>query len=245
MTDAPQSERTQPMLIVAGLTVARGAGPVVREVDFSVAEGEVLALLGVNGAGKTSLLQAVMGLLPAVGGSIILDGAPVDRLSPAQRARAGLGYAPEGRRVFPAMTVRDNLLAACRADRKTRDERVDGVYQLFPQLLAKDAALAWTLSGGQQQMVAIGRALMNLPKVLLLDEPTLGLAPMIAEELTDRLTWIARYGTSIIVAEQNVTAALAIAQRAIVLRVGRIALSDDAARLAADPVRLESAMLGA
>ncbi|MGE0723162.1 MAG: ABC transporter ATP-binding protein [Alphaproteobacteria bacterium] len=233
-----------PLLTATGLTVVRGAGPVVREVDLAVAEGEVVAILGVNGAGKTSLLQALIGLLPAAAGTIAIEGAPIDGLPPRRRARAGLGYAPEGRRVFPAMTVRDNLLAACRADRRTRAERVDGVYQLFPQLRLRDGALAWQLSGGQQQMLSIGRALMNLPKVLLLDEPTLGLAPAVADQLVERLTWIARYGTSVLIAEQNVSGALAVAHRAIVLRVGRTVLSGDAARLAADRHRLEAAMLG-
>jgi len=232
-----------PLLTVADLAVRRGAARAVDEVGLAVAESEIVAVLGANGAGKSTLLRAVMGLDRIERGTIVLDGLPLGRMAPETRAALGLGYAPEGRRVFPGLTVRDNLAAVCRAGRRQREERIDGVFQLFPQLKDKDRALAWQLSGGQQQMLSIGRALMNAPKVLLLDEPSLGLAPALIAELMERLTWVARYGTAILLAEQNVGVALSVADRAMVLRLGRMVLSGPAASLAADPAALEDAML--
>ncbi|BBK30019.1 ABC transporter ATP-binding protein [Allostella humosa] len=226
-----------------GLTVVRGGGKVVDTIDMTVEAGTVTALLGVNGAGKSSLIQAVAGLLPAAGGSVALAGTLIHTLPAEQRAKLGIGLSPEGRRVFPGMTVGDNLLAVCRAGAKVRRERVAAVYELFPQLAPRDRTLAWQLSGGQQQMLAIGRALMNLPRLLVLDEPTLGLAPAVIFDLMERLTWVAASGTAILVAEQN-AAVLSIAHRCCVMRVGRIVLETTGADLAQDPQRLQAAMLG-
>ncbi|MCC7276000.1 MAG: ATP-binding cassette domain-containing protein [Alphaproteobacteria bacterium] len=213
------------------------------DATFAAEGSEIVALLGVNGAGKSTLLQALVGLLPAAAGSAALDGRPLLGLAPERRAALGIGYAPEGRRVFPAMSARDNLLAVCRADAAERRRRVEAVYELFPQLPPKDRTLAWQLSGGQQQMLAIGRALMNLPRLLLLDEPTLGLAPATIDHLLERLTWIAASGTTVIIAEQN-AAILAVAARVCVMRVGRIVLDEDATHAAGDRQRLERALLG-
>ncbi|WP_374441223.1 ABC transporter ATP-binding protein [Stella sp.] len=232
-----------PLLALDGVDVVRGAGRVAQEVTLRLGAGQIVALLGVNGAGKSSLVQAVAGMLPVAAGSIVLAGTPIQHLPPERRARLGIGLAPEGRRVFPGMTVRDNLLAACRADRTARQERVASVYELFPQLAPKDRTHAWQLSGGQQQMLAIGRALMNLPRVLLLDEPTLGLAPAVVADLLERLTWIAGSGTGVLIAEQN-SAVLGIAHRVSVMRVGRIVLDEAGPRLARAPGMLERAMLG-
>lgn len=234
----------QPVLAMRGVSVDRGSGKVADAIDLTLEAGTIVALLGVNGAGKSSLLQALVGLLPVAAGTIALDGTSIEGLPAERRARLGIGLAPEGRRVFPGMTVRDNLLAACRAGARIRAERVGAVYELFPQLAPKDRLLAWQLSGGQQQMLSIGRALMNLPRLLVLDEPTLGLAPAIVAEMLERLTWIAASGTAILIAEQN-AAVLAIAHRACVMRVGRIVLEEEGPYLAADPDRLEQAMLGA
>ena len=239
----PATGEPAPLLALSGVAVVRGAGRVVDGIDLRLEPGTVMALLGVNGAGKSSLIQAIAGLLPVAAGSIALAGTAIHALPAEKRAHLGIGLSPEGRRVFPGMTVRDNLLAVCRADRATRQERVASVYELFPQLAGKDRTLAWQLSGGQQQMLAIGRALMNLPRVLVLDEPTLGLAPAVVSDLLERLTWIAGSGTAVLVAEQN-AAVLSIAHRAGIMRVGRIVLEDEGRYLAADPRGLERAMLG-
>lgn len=244
MTGAEVTADAAAALALSGVDVVRGAGRVAAGIDLQVEAGTILALLGTNGAGKSSLVQAIAGLLPVAAGTIVVAGTAVQDMPADRRARLGLGLAPEGRRVFPGMTVRDNLLAVCRAGRATRHERVASVYELFPQLAGKDRTLAWQLSGGQQQMLAIGRALMNLPRVLLLDEPTLGLAPAIVADLLERLTWVAGSGTAVLIAEQN-AAVVSIAHRAAVMRVGRIVLEDDAARLAAAPEIIERAMLGA
>ncbi|BBK40848.1 ABC transporter ATP-binding protein [Allostella vacuolata] len=232
-----------PLLALSGVSVARGSGKVVDGLDLRIEAGSVVALLGVNGAGKSSLIQAIIGLLPVAAGSIALGGTAIERLPAEQRARLGIGLAPEGRRVFAGMSVRDNLLAVCRADARTRAERIASVYELFPQLATRDRTLAWQLSGGQQQMLSIGRALMNLPRLLLLDEPTLGLAPNVVFDLLERLTWIAGSGTAVLIAEQN-AAVLSVADRGCVLRVGRMVLEAPGRELMNDPYRFETAMLG-
>ncbi|MGE0716255.1 MAG: ABC transporter ATP-binding protein [Alphaproteobacteria bacterium] len=230
-------------LALQGVCVDRGVGRVVSDVDLTIEAGEIVTLLGVNGAGKSTLLQAVVGLVPLAAGFVAMDGRKLEAATPERRAAIGIGYAPEGRRVFPGMTVRDNLLAVCRASAKERESRVESVFELFPQLQTRERALAWQLSGGQQQMLAIGRALMNLPRLLLLDEPTLGLSPTTVDDLLERLTWIAASGTAVLVAEQN-TAVAAAASRVAVMRVGRIVLDAPAATVAQHRDRLERAMLG-
>ncbi|MBT5416114.1 MAG: ABC transporter ATP-binding protein [Rhodospirillaceae bacterium] len=232
-----------PRLRIDGLRVARGGAIVLDGIAFEAGAGEILALLGVNGAGKSSLIRAIAGLEPAPG-NIFLDGEDIAALSPEKRHRHGIGLVPEGRRVFPGMSVRENLEVAATDGRAARQRQIDAVFALFPDLAAKTGEAAWRLSGGQQQMLALGRALAGSPRLLLLDEPSLGLAPRLVEALLDEVRRIAADGVTILLAEQNAPAALAVADRAIVLRGGGIADSGPAGAFA-DPMRLRRALLGA
>jgi branched-chain amino acid transport system ATP-binding protein len=204
-----------------------------------VSTGEIVALLGANGAGKTTLLQAIMGF-EALAGRIRLDGRELGSTPPFRRNRLGIGYCPEGRRVFPRLTVRETLLAAARSRAATR---LADILDLFPALAAREQALAGQLSGGEQQMLAMGRALMTEPKLLLLDEPSLGLSPQLTNVVLSRLRDIAARGTAVLLAEQNAANALAVADRAYLLRLGRIVREGPAAELRADAT-LEEAFLG-
>lgn len=213
-----------PRLDVAGLRVLRRAAVAVDGVDLTVAAGEIVAVAGANGAGKSSLVQAIIGLLPAAAGEIRLDGCALGRLTADARARLGIGYCPEGRRLFPGMTVAETLLvAAGAAAGPERARRLARVEALFPDLAPLRGVRAWRLSGGQQQMLAVGRALMLAPRLLLLDEPSLGLAPRIVETLFARLPEIARGGTAILLVEQSPALARAVADRLVLLRDGRVA----------------------
>lgn len=232
------------LLSVERLSVGEGAFLALDEVSLSLGRGEALALLGANGAGKTTLLRALVGLAPVRSGTIRIDGEDVTRLPPERRARLGIGYVPEGRRVFPGMSVRDNLEVAAREGAAARRRLLAEVYELFPDLAAREETAAWQLSGGQQQMLAIGRALMTRPKLLLLDEPSLGLAPKLAAELFARIATIAEGGTAVLLAEQNVARAARVASRAVLLRLGRVVAEGDAAALAASP-ELHDAFFGA
>jgi branched-chain amino acid transport system ATP-binding protein len=209
-------------LELRGVTVAYGGAPAVEDVSLTLGPGEAAALLGANGAGKTTLLKAIMGLVPLVRGEILLRGESLHDVSPEERAHLGIAYVPEGRRVFGGMTVRENLEVAAWCDAETRRRRLDEAFTLFPQLAEKATARAWTLSGGQQQMLAIGRALMQAPFLLLLDEPSLGLAPVLVREVVNRIRAVAIGGRGILVAEQAFDAAAALAPRGYALRLGRI-----------------------
>jgi branched-chain amino acid transport system ATP-binding protein len=220
-----------PLLTLDGLSVTYGGAPVVDAVSLTVAPGEVLALLGSNGAGKSSLMRAVIGLEPAASGRIVLDGADITALPPERRARLGLGYVPEGRRVFPGMSVRDNLEVASFAPKSARSDLLERVFSLFPQLRAKSSDRAWRLSGGQQQMLAIGRALMGEPRLLLLDEPSMGLSPRLTSEVMATVRAIAAGGTAVLLAEQAARRALQAADRGLWLHLGRVADTGDATGL--------------
>jgi branched-chain amino acid transport system ATP-binding protein len=213
--------------------------------EVSVEAGEIVALLGGNGAGKTTLLETVLGFRPArFPGRVALFGRDVSALTVEQRVQAGVGYVPEGRRVFAGLTVRENLEAASSLPARQRRQRVAEMLALFPMLGERPDARAWLLSGGQQQMLALARALMDKPRLLLLDEPTLGLAPVVVVDLLRRLTVMAAEGTAILLAEQRAALALAIAGRGVVLSRGQVVRRGPAAELAADPA-LADLMAGA
>jgi branched-chain amino acid transport system ATP-binding protein len=232
------------LLQVTGLTARYGQITALEAATIEVRAGEAVALVGANGAGKTTLMKSVMGFVAPAAGAIDYDGRALAGVAVSARARLGLGYSPEGRRVFPGMTVRENLEVASRAGRTATRGRLDEVYAMFPALAQKAAALGWQLSGGQQQMLAIGRALMTAPRLLLLDEPSLGLSPILTTEVLGRVRAIVARGTAVLLAEQNVAMALAVADRAYVLQVGRVVESGPAAELRQNP-RIRDAFLGA
>jgi branched-chain amino acid transport system ATP-binding protein len=198
---------------------------------LSLESGEIVALLGGNGAGKTSLIETILGFRP---GHVMLFGDDASSLPVEHRILRGIGYVPAGRRVFAGLTVRENLEASCAFPAAERRRRTDEMLAAFPMLGERPQARAWLLSGGQQQMLALARALMNRPRLLLLDEPTLGLAPRIVEDLLERLRTLAVEGRGILLAEQRAGLALRAATRGIVLSRGRIVRQGDAASLAAD-----------
>jgi len=233
------------LLRLDGLEVGYGALTAVRDVSLEVGTGEVVALIGANGAGKTTTLKAITGLLPLRRGWMTLDGERLDGLSPARVVGRGIAHVPEGRQLFPTMTVRENLElgAAGRESRMRRAETLAWVLRLFPRLAERAVQLAGTLSGGEQQMCAIGRGLMARPRLLMLDEPSLGLAPVIVKQIFENLAQINREGTTILLVEQNVGRALGLAHRAYVLESGRIVLSGTSAELLASP-HVKQAYLG-
>jgi branched-chain amino acid transport system ATP-binding protein len=231
------------LLVLDGVSVRYGQITALEHVALEVGAGEAVALLGANGAGKSTLLKAVIGLERAAAGAIRLDGAPLGARPVHQRVARGLGYCPEGRRVFAGMTVRDNLAVASRAPARRRAAAIGRMFALFPALRDKAGERAWQLSGGQQQMLAIARALMTEPRLLLLDEPSLGLAPMLAREMLAHVRAIAAAGTAVLIAEQNVAGALAITDRAYVLQVGRVVEAGRSAALRDSPA-IRAAFLG-
>lgn len=225
------------ILSVRGLSCRYGAVGVVEGLDLHVQAGEWLALLGPVGAGKTTVLAAIAGLLRPHAGSIAIDGTPVETLAPHQRLRRGLALVPEGRRLFAGMTVRENLLAGSHAlaDPRRRKENLHQVMDLFPVLARRQHQVAGTLSGGEQQMCAIGRALMGSPRLLMIDEVTLGLAPIVVTTLFDALARLRQQGMTLLTVEQNVPLALGYASRACILNRGRIIREGATASLRDDP----------
>ena len=212
------------MLEVRGLHVAYGAAPALWGVDLALRAGELLCVVGPNGAGKTTLIHTLAGVLRARAGQLVFEGRDISALAPHRFCEAGIALVPEGRRLFTAMTVRENLeigslLPAAKARRRAS---MDEVLALFPALEPKLEQPAGELSGGQQQMVAIGRALMACPRLLLLDEPSLGLSPLIVSEMFAAIRRVNQHGTAVLLVEQNVAMALRVAQRAYVLEEGRI-----------------------
>ncbi len=221
------------MLEVRDLHVSYGEIPALKGVSLSVAAGEIVALLGSNGAGKTTTLKTLSGLLVPRAGEIVLDDRPIGGLPAHLIVRRGIAHVPEGRRVFNRLTVRENLEmgAYTRSDAGVAPD-LERVFALFPRLRERRAQVAGTLSGGEQQMLSIGRALMANPRLLLLDEPSMGLAPVLVEQIFETVQDINRQGTTILLVEQNVALALDVAQRAYVLETGSIVLSGAAADLA-------------
>jgi branched-chain amino acid transport system ATP-binding protein len=216
----------------------------LKGVSLSVEEGECVTLIGSNGAGKSTTLRSVSGLTPPRTGDIVFEGENITRTAPADIVKLGISQSPEGRRCFPRMTVRENLDmgAYLRRDKDVGSD-MERVYELFPRLLEREKQKAGTMSGGEQQMLAIGRALMAKPKLLLLDEPSMGIAPILVERIYDTIAEINRQGTTILLVEQNANYALSVSQRAYVLETGVVALSDDSDMLRTNP-DVQKAYLG-
>ena len=232
------------MLDVALLSSRYGRIPALAGVSLAVKPGELVALVGANGAGKTTLLRVISGVLPASGGSVRFDGADVTRMPARRRVQLGIIQVPEGRQVFAAMTVEDNLkLGAFVRPRHEVPQGLDRIYALFPVLATKRRETAGTLSGGQQQMLAIGRALMGRPRLLLLDEPSMGLAPRLVAQIFAVIRALKEAATTILLVDQNAQAALAVADRAYVLETGRISLEGRGDELLANE-RVQQAYLG-
>ncbi len=233
------------LLRVEGLEVAYGKIQALWGLSFEVRRGEVVALVGANGAGKTTTLKTISGLLRPIAGAVLLGDRRLDRCSPGEVVEAGLVHVPEGRKLFPQMTVLDNLLlgAYTRGARARRRERLEEAFATFPHLAERRRQMAGTLSGGEQQMVAIARGLMAGPRLLMLDEPSLGLAPIMVGEMFRVVEAIARSGVTVLLVEQNTEHALQLAHRGYVLESGRVALSGSGAELLANE-RVRQAYLG-
>ncbi len=232
------------LLEVQGLTSHYGRIQALFGITMAVAEGELVALVGANGAGKTTLLRTISGVQPASGGAIRFEGNEVTRLSPGRRVRLGIVQVPEGRQVFAPLAVEDNLrLGGYTRPRAESAEGIERVFDMFPVLKQRRQQPAGTLSGGEQQMLAIGRALIAKPRLLLLDEPSMGLAPLLIEQIFAAVAALKRAGTTIFLVEQNAHAALAIADRGYVLETGGIVLEDRGAALLKNE-RVKQAYLG-
>ena len=232
------------MLEVRGLRVAYGGIAAVKGIDLEVGRGELVCLIGANGAGKTTTLKAIAGALAPAAGSVLLEGREVAGVPAHELVRRGLALVPEGRGVFARLTVAENLRmgAYCRDDAGIEPD-LERVYGLFPRLRERRRQVAGTLSGGEQQMLAIGRALMSRPKLLLLDEPSMGLAPIAAKAVFATIRGIAADGVTVLLVEQNALAALELARRAYVMESGSIALAGEARALLGDP-KVREAYLG-
>lgn len=235
------------LLAIKGLRARYNAGDVLHGIDIAIEEGEIVALLGANGAGKTTTLRAISGLLPHAKGSITLAGQPILGKSPGAIVRAGLAHVPEGRRIFPGLTVRENILLGASnrpsLSRAARTAEMEELLGRFPDLRRLQHALGWTLSGGQLQMVAVARGLMAQPRLLLLDEPSLGLAPLIVQEVFRIIAEIRTRGTAVLLVEQNAHMALSVADRGYVLETGRLLTSGKPEALWNDP-KVRAAYLG-
>lgn len=233
------------MLEVKRITVRYDLAPALWEVSLSVFEGKIVSIVGSNGAGKSTLMKTISGLVHPGEGSVEFDRRRIDHLSPHQIARMGIAHVPEGRRIFPHLTVIENLLmgALSLKGQKRIKEALSDVFNLFPILGDRQRQLGGTLSGGQQQMLAIGRGLMSNPKILLLDEPSLGLAPIIVDTVFEVIARLNSQGQTILLVEQNAFLSLEVAQYAYVLEVGRIVLEGEASKLIDDP-HIKKAYLG-
>lgn len=232
-------------LQLEGVSVSYGPSPALIGVDLAIGSGEIVSLLGGNASGKSTTMKTVLGLKKPDSGRVLWGGQDISQWSTAKRVRAGIASVPEARRVFPDMTVEDNLLtgAHTRRDREIR-ATLGEVYAAFPKLASRRTQRAGTMSGGEQQMLAFGRALMSRPTLICMDEPTMGLAPLIVQQVLDQIAEMNRtLGVSVLMVEQNAELALSIASRGYVLRTGEVVLQGEAAQLAADPA-IQEAYLG-
>ncbi len=233
------------MLEVKDLHVSYGMIQAIKGVSFEVNEGEIITLIGANGAGKTTILHTITGLLKPKSGSVIFEGKELTSTAPHKIVKYGMAHVPEGRRVFAGLSVYENLImgAYTRSDKAEIAETLDMVYKRFPRLEERKRQLAGTLSGGEQQMLAMGRALMSKPKIILMDEPSMGLSPLFVSEVFDIIQKISASGTTVLLVEQNAKKALSIADRAYVLETGKIALTGNAKELINDD-KIKKAYLG-
>ncbi|MDY5594827.1 MAG: ABC transporter ATP-binding protein [Oscillospiraceae bacterium] len=234
------------MLKIENLEVSYGAVQALRGISMEVDDGEIVSLIGANGAGKTTTLHAVTGLVPIKAGSVEYDGHDLRKIDPSKIVSMGLAHVPEGRQVFTRMTVAENLAMGAyhRKDKKGIEADLEHVYERFPRLKERAKQLAGTLSGGEQQMVAMGRAIMSAPKLVVMDEPSMGLSPVLVKEVFDIIRTMHESGITILLVEQNAKMALAISNRAYVLENGRITMSGDASTLLHDD-KVRKAYLGA
>ena len=221
------------MLKIRDLSVHYGKNKAVRQIDMDIAQGEIVSLIGANGAGKSTTLRALSGLVKAAGGSVEFEGKDITGWSAKAIVEAGISHCPEGRQIFPRMTVMENLElgAYTRKDTKNLSVEYDRIFEYFPVLAQRRSQMGGTLSGGEQQMLAIGRALMSKPKLLLLDEPSLGLAPLLVEKIFEIIQNINREGMTVLLIEQNAWQALNIANRGYVMETGSVAVTGAAAEL--------------
>jgi branched-chain amino acid transport system ATP-binding protein len=223
------------LLEVADIHVHYGKIAALKGISIEVDQGEIVALIGANGAGKTTTLKTISGLRPLSAGKVFFDGRDISRMAGHKRVRLGLGQAPEGRGIFPGMTVLDNLQMGAYARKGDTTKDLDEVFELFPRLAERKSQFGGTMSGGEQQMLTIGRALMSKPKVLLLDEPSMGLAPILVAQIFEIIKEINQRGTTVLLVEQNAQQALTLAHRAYVLETGKVFKSAVAADLLHDP----------
>ena len=234
-----------PYLEVKNIDVFYGDVQVIYDLSISVAEGEVVSIIGANGAGKSTLLKTISGLMPAAAGEILFENQPIEKSPPEEIVERGIIHVPEGRRLFTLMTVKDNLIVGAynnRAD-KTKEQTLTEVYGMLPRLKERESQLAMTLSGGEQQMLAIGRGLMSKPKILMLDEPSLGLAPILIKSIFETVREVANQGVTVLLVEQDVKHSLSLSDRGYVLEHGRIAMEGPAAELLDNP-HIKKAYLG-
>ena len=234
-----------PILQLRDVKVAYGAIEAVKGIDLELAAGELVSLIGANGAGKTTTLNAIAGTLAISAGELLYDGKRIEKLPAHKRLRQGLALVPEGRGIFTRLTVEENLRmgAYCRRDSEAIEADMERVFAMLPRVKERLQQVAGTLSGGEQQMVAIGRALLSRPKLLLLDEPSMGLAPLVVEKIFEVIRSVAAEGVTILLVEQNANLALEFSQRAYVMESGKITLTGSGADLLADP-KVRAAYLG-
>ena len=245
MQTDPHLETSAPLLRVHDLKIAYGGIQAVKGIGFELHAGETVCLIGANGAGKTTTLNAIAGVLPIAGGDIHYKGERINALPAHRRLRAGIALVPEGRGIFTRLTVEENLRmgAYSRSDNAAIESDLERVYTMLPRIKERLPQVAGTLSGGEQQMVAIGRALLSRPRLLLLDEPSMGLAPLVVEKIFEVVQSVAREGVTILLVEQNANLALEFAQRGYVMESGKITLTGSGGDLLANP-KVRAAYLG-